>query len=309
MAMESNSNPNSVEEESRNWLELPADVTSTILQKLGPIDILINAQDVCSSWRKICEDPLMWRVIDMRYSGDWWDMDYDLEEMCRQAVERSCGQLIYINIERFGTDDLLHYISHSSNQLSRLRLVYCNRISDEGLIEAVSKLPLLEDLELSFCSFDMETLETLGQSCPGLKSLKLNRQFYRRVECDIAALAIAENMPNLRHLQIFGNSLTNRGLEAILDGCPDLESLDLRQCFNLNLAGQLGTKCSGKIKDLRLPHDPTDDYEFSTEIIDYDDDYGYPFGLSDTDLLTDDDDYYEFSGGSDFSDYTDLYFY
>lgn len=112
MAMESNSNPNSVEEESRNWLELPADVTSMILQKLGPIDILINAQDVCSSWRKICEDPLMWRVIDMRYSGDWWDMDYDLEEMCRQAVERSCGQLIYINIERFGTDDLLHYISH-----------------------------------------------------------------------------------------------------------------------------------------------------------------------------------------------------
>lgn len=172
---------------------------------------------------------------------------------------------------------------------------------------------MLEDLEISFGSFDVETLETLGQCRPLLKSLKLNRQFYRRVECDKGALAIAENMPNLRHLQIFGNSLTNRGLEAILDGCPDLESLDLRQCFNLNLAGQLGAKCSEKIKNLRLPHDPTDDYEFSTEIVeygdDYEEDYGYPFGLSDTDLLTDDDDYYEFSGGSDFSDYTDLYFY
>ncbi|XP_016899274.1 F-box protein SKIP19-like isoform X2 [Cucumis melo] len=305
--MESNSNPNSVEGESRNWLELPVDVTSMILQKLGPVEILTYAQYVCSSWRKICEDPLMWRVIDMRYPCDWWDMDYDLEEMCRQAVKRSCGELIHINIEHFGTDDLLRYITQ------RLRLVYCNRISDEGLIEAVSKLPLLEDLELSFCSFNVETLGTLGQNCPGLKSLKLNRQFYRRVECDKGALAIADNMPNLRHLHIFGNNLTNRGLEAILHGCSALESLDLRQCFNLNLAGQLGAKCSEKIKDLRLPHDPTDDCEFTTEIIDdddnYDDDYDYPFGLSDTDLLTDDDDYYEFSGGSDFSDYTDLYFY
>ncbi|KAA0026176.1 F-box protein SKIP19-like isoform X1 [Cucumis melo var. makuwa] len=34
----------------------------------------------------------------MRYPDDWWDMDYDLEEICKQAVERSCGQLIDINI-------------------------------------------------------------------------------------------------------------------------------------------------------------------------------------------------------------------
>lgn len=111
---------------------------------------------------------------------------------------------------------------------------------------------------------------------------------------DKDALAIAENMPRLHYLQIFGNGLTDSGLQAILDGCPDLESLDLRQCFNLKLAGQLGKKCAERIKTLRLPHDPTDGYEFTTEIIDLDcygsHDEDYPSDFFDLDDLTEDDD-------------------
>ncbi|XP_022146724.1 putative F-box/LRR-repeat protein 23 [Momordica charantia] len=261
--MESNSNPNS-EEPARNWLELPADTTSMILMKLGAVDILSNAQIVCSLWRKICYDPLMWRVVDMRNLDDSLDMDKDLEKMCMQAVDRSCGQLVDINIERFGTDELLHYIAQSSNQLRRLRLVYCHDISGKGLAEAVPKLPLLEDLEIffSFDSFDMETLKTVGRCCPLLNSLKLhnrNCKGPRLMGCDEEALAIAENMPNLRHLGIFSNSLTDLGLQAILDGCPYLESLDLRHCLNLNLGGQLEKKCSKRIKSLQLPYDPIDD--------------------------------------------------
>lgn len=98
-------------EEDRNWLELPQDVTSTILSGLGAIEILTSAQSVCSSWRKICKDPLMWRTIDMRNVGDLHDMDYNLETMCRHAIDRSCGQLVDINIEYFGTDELLKYLT------------------------------------------------------------------------------------------------------------------------------------------------------------------------------------------------------
>ncbi|CAK9321246.1 unnamed protein product [Citrullus colocynthis] len=98
------------------------------------------------------------------------------------------------------------------------------------------------------------TLRTIGQCCPLLKLLKLNKQLWkvRRVASDKRAVAMAETMPKLRHLQICGNGLTDRGLQAILDGCPDLESLDLRQCFNLNLAGQLRQKCAQRIKVLLL---------------------------------------------------------
>jgi hypothetical protein len=73
-------------------------------------------------------------------------------------------------------------------------------------------------------------------------------------------------MSELHHLQLFGNKLTNDGLQSILDGCPHLESLYLRQCFNVTLAGNLGRRCAEQIKDLRRPHDSTD---FDAEVLCY----------------------------------------
>ena len=164
-----------------------------------------------------------------------------------------------------------------------------------------AKLPLLEELAVSYCQFSKEALKAVGRSCPLLKSLKFNNQEYGtpHIECDEEALAIAENMPRLRHLQLFGNNLTNDGLQAILDGCPHLESLDLRQCFSVKLTGNL-ERCAEQIKDLRLPHDSTDDYEFGAELDGYgsfDDDY--PSGSSDIDHLSHSD-YYEFSDHYDY---------
>ncbi|XP_041026899.1 putative F-box/LRR-repeat protein 23 [Juglans microcarpa x Juglans regia] len=127
------------------------------------------------------------------------------------------------------------------SQVRCLRLVGCHNISVEGLSEVAAKLPLLEDLEISNGPVSKEPLEAVGRCSPLLKSLKFNSHGYRRprIECDEEAIAIAENMSELRHLQLFGNKLTNDGLKAILDGCHHLESLDLRQCFNVTLTGNL----------------------------------------------------------------------
>ncbi|CAK9321244.1 unnamed protein product [Citrullus colocynthis] len=73
-----------------------------ILQRLGAIEILHSAQDVCSSWR---------RLIDMRNFGEMYALYCDLKATCTYAVDLSCGQLIDINIEFFGTDKLLQYIA------------------------------------------------------------------------------------------------------------------------------------------------------------------------------------------------------
>ncbi|XVF68320.1 hypothetical protein PTKIN_Ptkin10aG0195300 [Pterospermum kingtungense] len=70
-------------------------------------------------------------------------------------------------------------------------------------------------------------------------------------------------MHGLRHLQLVGNDLSNRGLQAILDGCPYLESLDLRNCFNVNLEGDLGKRCAEQIKNLKRPDDSILDYQFA----------------------------------------------
>jgi hypothetical protein len=52
----------------------------------------------------------MWRAVDMRNPDNQWE-DYELERMCRDAVNRSCGQLVDINVENFGTDKLLRHIA------------------------------------------------------------------------------------------------------------------------------------------------------------------------------------------------------
>ncbi|KVH45300.1 hypothetical protein Ccrd_025734 [Cynara cardunculus var. scolymus] len=79
----------------------------------GAVEILISAQKVCTTWRKICKDPPMWKVIDLHQSFEFdaWDVDHDIDNLARQAVLRSCWELIDISIGCFGTDDLFEYIS------------------------------------------------------------------------------------------------------------------------------------------------------------------------------------------------------
>ncbi|KAL3739484.1 hypothetical protein ACJRO7_020836 [Eucalyptus globulus] len=286
-----------------DWLELPREITTTIFLKLGAVEILKTAELVCTAWRALCLDPTMWQTIDMRNDGE---PPYDdLADMYRRAVDRSRGGCLDLNIEYFGDDELLQYAADGCNHIRRLRLVYCGNISDEGLCEAASKLPMLEVLELSYCSFSKEAIETVGQCCPLLKSFKLNSRVYRcpHIECDDEAQAIAKNMHGLHHLQLFGNKMTNEGLKAILDSCPHLEYLDLRQCFNIYMEGDLGRRCTEQIKDLRNPYDPTDDYEFDAAILNdesFDDDY-LPW-FPDIDL-PDYDNYHVFPDFDDFSVY------
>ncbi|CAI9782178.1 unnamed protein product [Fraxinus pennsylvanica] len=107
------------------WLELPRDVTVDILHRLGAHDILESAQKVCTTWRNVCKDPSMWRVIDMKNLGEYHDfMSEYLDTMCRHAVDRSEGQLTDIYIDYFATDELLQYISEREKVKSGSKAFY-----------------------------------------------------------------------------------------------------------------------------------------------------------------------------------------
>jgi hypothetical protein len=107
--------------------------------------------------------------------------------------------------------------------------------------------------------------EVVGEVCPQLKQFRLNKKRF-----DVTVW-VKENyvqgiatMHGLRTLQLFSNILTNTGLETILDNCPHLESLDIRHCFNVGMDETLLLKCA-RIKTLRLPDDPTDDYDLEVQ--------------------------------------------
>jgi F-box/leucine-rich repeat protein 2/20 len=149
--------------------------------------------------------------------------------------------------------DVFLFKSYSGSNLRRIRLTECQYISYNQFSEVANKFPLLEELDISFSNLSENSLEVIGRCCPLLKSLKFSRTFYTYIEGDEDAFAIAKTMPELRHLSMIGNILTNDGLLAILDGCHFLEFLDLSNCFHLDLSGSLGEKCRDLIKDLVLP--------------------------------------------------------
>lgn len=177
----------------------------------------------------------------------------------------------------------------------------CPEVTDEGLVEAVVKLPLLEDLEVSYLpcyvyrSLSGDSVKVVGRSCPNLKTFTTNCvDMYPGEKSDDVALAIAETMPGLRHLQLCGNRLTGAGLNAILDNCTNLEHLDLRKCSNVGLSGDLKKRCYEMIKVVRHPFITSDVTE------------DYPYGFdSDTDI-SEDEYYRDHNDSSDFElDYSE----
>lgn len=103
--------PPSSSSPSPPWADLPAEITMDILQRLGTVEILESAQRVCSSWWKVCHDPAMWRVIELKCIVFRSKSSRMLDKICRKAVHRSQGQLLKISIDNFGTKGLLSYIA------------------------------------------------------------------------------------------------------------------------------------------------------------------------------------------------------
>lgn len=214
-------------------------------------------------FRKLCNQPAMFKTIDMFLPEPYMELPYDFNSMTRFAVDRSAGGLLDITLLVLVDDHTLMYIADRSKNLKRLRLELCY-LSNEGLVEAIKKLPMLEELQLIACEFLVAaTVEALGHTCSSLRSFSLTSVGYKTRAVAVIgnekARRIAKSMPQLRHLQIIGNNMTNEGLKAILDGCPLLESLDLRACFHIDLSGDLGKRCE-RIKRVRYPNDSTKDY-------------------------------------------------
>ncbi|KAK4374134.1 hypothetical protein RND71_004811 [Anisodus tanguticus] len=116
-----------------SWADLPAEITANILLRLETIEILESAQRVCTSWWKVCHDPAMWRVVDLKYNIFSSIRDRVLEKICKIAVDRSQGQLLKISIVNFGSTDLLNYIAQSK-YVDEAGIFYCCRVQNETLL-------------------------------------------------------------------------------------------------------------------------------------------------------------------------------
>ncbi|CAD6334698.1 unnamed protein product [Miscanthus lutarioriparius] len=252
--------------------------------------------------------------------------------MARAAVDRgSAGTMEAFGAETFVNDELLRYISQRSGKLYPLRLHFfllikwwmetqalanswapslkslhlclCHHVTNQGFAEAINGFPQLEELDVTFCSLNGSVCESAGRACPQLRCFRLNEHWsilqnerwsmLQGMDDDTEALGIASTMPGLQELQLIGNLLSNDGLMAILDRCPRLESLDIRQCYNIQMDDALKLKCA-RIRYLKLPHDSISDFRYRAYIVSSIANSGSDFELDMyddlLDVVTEDDD-------------------
>ncbi|CAI9095721.1 OLC1v1031717C1 [Oldenlandia corymbosa var. corymbosa] len=101
-----------------------------------------------------------------------------------------------------------------------------------------------------------------------------------RIGDDNEAHAIAKNHAWIVHLCLFGNKMINLGLLAVLDGCTDLESLDIQKCLGINLGIDLHKRSCQQLKSLRIPNDTPLEDHYDEDLNDTDSRDGYPKSIS-----------------------------
>ncbi|KAL5218908.1 hypothetical protein ABZP36_019592 [Zizania latifolia] len=131
------------------------------------------------------------------------------------------------------------------------------------LAEAMKGFPQLEELDITIYSLCGDVCQSIGKACPQLKCFRLYMDCGEDwgVDDDTEALGIANNMPELRELQLIDNCLTKDGLISIVDNWLHLESVDIRQCYNIRMDDALKSKWA-RIRNLKLPHDSISDFKY-----------------------------------------------
>lgn len=94
-------------------------------------------------------------------------------------------------------------------------------------------------LDLSSCTnIGARSLEAIGKHCKSLTSLRRVMhplEVINKISQDDEALAIAATMPRLKHLEIAYLLVDTSSVVEIVEKCKELELLDLRGCWNVNL--------------------------------------------------------------------------
>ncbi|KMZ62035.1 hypothetical protein ZOSMA_49G01040 [Zostera marina] len=268
--------PRRVISDFRDWAGLPDDVFINIFVKAETIPVICSAQFVCRKWHEVSKKPQIFQqvIIDTLY------LDFDIQyshkfvEIVKTVIDRSDGCLEEISIDGHVNfiQEHLKLISERSPCLKRLSINSVVEEFETELIEACRKFPLLEKLSLIGCfKFTDKGMQSIGQFT-NLKEFAVGGFFLmERSQSNKVAYQIANNLHGLRKLEIYNSTLDRNGLMAILDGCPDLQNIYLRDFkflkFEDDLKARLAldkvkVKCFDywKVKTVDV-NDPNADYD------------------------------------------------
>ncbi|KAK6939250.1 hypothetical protein RJ641_028781 [Dillenia turbinata] len=226
---------------SPQWAELPADILAAIMNKVPLEEKLGVVPSLCKSWGKAVMDPCSWKIVDLeKFSLEHADDSAMVERMLRFLLNRSSGCLRNLYIARLENDSLFSLVAEMVT-LEKLLLPE-GRMSDAIVVEHAGRFSNLKFLDLSYCmNVGAQALEALGKNCPleGLCRCMLPNNLFKDISQDEEVVAIATTMHKLKILRMNYLKFQNESILKVLSSCPDLRELDVRGCWEVNLANHI----------------------------------------------------------------------
>ncbi|KAJ8762480.1 hypothetical protein K2173_007919 [Erythroxylum novogranatense] len=221
----------------RRWDELIPDVLGLIFTNLSLQEKLTVVPRVCKSWCRAVSDPYCWHEIDIEEWSNQCHPDY-IDRMLHMLIRRSSGSVRKLCVSGLHNDSIFLFLAEHAGSLQTLRLPR-SEISDSIVEQIAGRLSTIKFLDLSYCGkIGACALEAIGEHCTSLVGLCRNMHpldTYDKITQDDEAYAIANTMPKLKRLEIAYLLISSDVVSKILAGCPELEYLDLRGCWEVKL--------------------------------------------------------------------------
>ncbi|KAJ5095765.1 hypothetical protein NUU61_005121 [Penicillium alfredii] len=163
---------------------------------------------------------------------------------CKHVTDRSmhhiashaAGRIEEMDLTRCTTitDQGFQYWGNAQfTNLRRLCLADCTYLTDNAIVHLTNAAKQLQELDLSFCCALSDTAtEVLALQCSHLKYL--NMSFCGSAISDPSLRSIGLHLLSLEHLSVRGCvRVTGVGVEAVAEGCHQLQIFDVSQCKNL----------------------------------------------------------------------------
>lgn len=250
---------------------LPDELLLDIFKCL-PLDTLLSCENVCRRWKKLSQDPAVWKRIVLIYSGKLGQSEISKKNF---KIITSHGEYIHcLKIQYVYDYSVIKYLVEQCDNLISLELVMC-RVGKE-FKDYILKLPklrkinlkysisLLNDLDLSLQFDNFKELNYLALSDFGLNSnncyslLQCNHLSHiyiekiRDLDLDFIKMLILSRQKLLETLHIYGGNSVDDSILQLLSQCPQLKDLAIIRCESLSDRGLLSLTSLKRIDHLQL---------------------------------------------------------
>lgn len=225
----------------RRWEDLDEDILAKIFQLFDIFELTSGIAHVCSAWRSVCCDPLLWKTLDLSMLKSNFikiplepfvyvdgRSDRILTRLLKISLSLSRQSIVTLifHFNLYVSDEQLTYTAERCPKLKRLVMPAWNRIKKTGMCKAIRGWKELESMTMPSIANPPYILEEISTHCKNFSELKIMGP------CDIFfASSLAAFLPNLKVLSLRCSTLHIDVLILILDSLQHLEVLNISHCI------------------------------------------------------------------------------